>query len=235
MIRVTVWNEYHESQRAISLYPGGLHEAIAGFLREESDFAVRTRTIWDEGQGLSEEVLEETDVLVYWAHALHGEVSDENAERVAAHVRRGMGAIFLHSAHMAKAFRRLMGTSCTLRWREVNERERLWVVDPTHPIAAGLPEQIVLPHEEMYGERFDIPAPDALVAIGWFQGGEVFRSACCYKRGYGRVVYLQPGHETNESFLLPDYQRLVKNAVRWTAGEHRPAPGCPCVPAEEKV
>ena len=89
-----------------------------------------------------------------------------------------------------------MGTNCSLKWREVGERERLWVIERSHPIAAGLDEYFELPATEMYGERFDIPQPDELVFVSWFQGGEVFRSGCCWRRGHGKVFYFRPGHET---------------------------------------
>lgn len=140
---------------------------------------------------------------------------DALAEKIAARVQGGMGAIFLHSAHMSKPFRRLMGTSCTLKWREVNERERLWITDPAHPIAAGLPEYVDIAHEEMYGEFFDIPKPDETVFIGWYQGGEVFRSGVTYRRGLGKVFYFQPGHETNESYYNENVRKILLNAAAW--------------------
>ena len=216
MIRVTVWNEYNGTQN-FPHYPKGLHEYIKDFLNEREGITAASQIQFCEGEGLTEEILSATDVLVFWAHGFHELLSEAAANRVVSHVQRGMGAVFLHSAHMCKPFRRLMGTSCTLKWREAEERERLWIVDPTHPVAKGLPEQIVIPHEEMYGEKFDIPTPDALIAIGWFQGGEVMRSVCAYQRGLGRIVYIQPGHETYPVYLQPDIQQLIENAVRWTA------------------
>jgi trehalose utilization protein len=158
---------------------------------------------------------------VFWSHGLHEYLSDEAANRVVTHVQNGMGVVFLHSAHTSKPFRRLLGTSCNLKWREAEERERLWFIDPTHPIAQGLPECIVIPREEMYGEPFDIPTPDELVAIGWFKGGEVFRSVCCYKRGLGKVVYIQPGHESYPVYAQPEIQKLIENAVRYVAPVRR--------------
>lgn len=227
MIRVTVWNEYNGTQN-FPHYPRGLHETVRDFLNEREGIEATAQIQFCEGEGLTEEILSNTDVLVYWAHGFHDRLSNEAAGRVVGHVQRGMGAVFLHSAHMSKPFRWLLGTSCTLRWREAEERERLWIVDPAHPVAQGLPDQIVLEHEEMYGERFDIPAPDALVGIGWFKGGEVFRSVCCFKRGLGRIVYIQPGHESYPTYLNPDIQKLIENAVRWTAPAGRAAElSCP--------
>ena len=93
-----------------------------------------------------------------------------------------MGFVALHSAHYSRPFKRLMGTSCRLKWREADDRERLWVVAPDHPIAAGLGEYFEIEREEMYGEFFDVPTPDTLVFISWFSGGEVFRSRRAYVR-----------------------------------------------------
>ena len=162
-------------------------------------------------------VLEATDVLLWWGHQAHAEVRDEVVERIHARVLDGMGLIALHSAHFSKIFKRLMGTSCDLKWRVADERERLWVVAPGHPIVAGLPERIELAQEEMYGEHFDIPAPDELVLVSWFQGGEVFRSGCCFRRGAGRIFYFRPGHETYPTYHEPAIQRVIANAVRWAA------------------
>ena len=219
MIRVTVWNEFrHERSHpeVEQIYPDGIHEALAGPLKE-AGFAVRTATLDEPDHGLGGDVLETTDVLLWWGHRAHTEVRDEIVERVRARVLAGMGLIPLHSAHFSKIFVRLMGSSCNLKWRVADERERLWLVAPGHPIAAGLPERIDLEREEMYGEPFDIPAPEELVLISWFQGGEVFRSGCCYWRGAGRIFYFRPGHETYPTYHHPEIQRVLANAVRWAA------------------
>lgn len=218
-IRVTVWNEFrHEraNPEVARIYPDGIHEALAGPLRG-AGFKVQTATLDQPEHGLSEQVLGETDVLLWWGHKAHEEVRDEIVGRVQAQVLEGMGLIALHSAHLSKIFRRLMGTGCMLKWRVADERERLWVVAPGHPITAGLPERIDLEREEMYGEHFDIPAPDQLVLVSWFQGGEVFRSGCCFQRGAGRIFYFRPGHETYPSYHHPLIQRVIQNAVRWAA------------------
>jgi len=223
--RVTVWNEYrHEKSHAevASVYPDGIHGAIARHLRAEG-MAVRTATLDEPEHGLTEEVLAQTDVLIWWGHMAHGEVKDEIVDRVCKRVLDGMGLIVLHSAHFSKIFRKLMGTTCDLKWREIGEKERLWVVEPGHPIAEGLGEYFEIPHAEMYGERFDIPAPDTLVFISWFQGGEVFRSGCCYQRGKGKVFYFRPGHETYPIFYQPEVLRVLTNAVRWVAPVAGPA------------
>ena len=216
MIKVTVWNEnFHEKNdpRVTEIYPGGIHNFIADFLRCD-DVEVRVATLDDEECGLTDEVLADTDVLVYWSHVKHKLVPDEIVERVQKYILGGMGFIPLHSAHYSKIFRRMMGTSSTLKWRE-DARERIWTIMPNHPIAEGVEETFVLEPEEMYGEPFDIANPDDIIFMGWFKSGEVFRSGCTWTRGLGKIFYFQPGHETNRAFHDPNVQRIIKNAVRW--------------------
>ncbi|MCD6095883.1 MAG: ThuA domain-containing protein [Thermoprotei archaeon] len=225
-IRVTVWNEYiHEKKdtKVAEIYPKGMHTVIAEFLREEG-FEVRTATLEEKDHGLTEEVLNNTDVLIWWGHLAHEKVSDEVVDRVYRRVLEGMGLIVLHSAHYSKIFKRLMGTTCSLKWREAGEKERIWVVAPWHPIAKGLGDYFELEHEEMYGEPFDIPPPDELVFISWFKGGEVFRSGCCFYRGMGKIFYFRPGHETYPTYYDKNVQRVIINAVRWAAPVERPKP-----------
>ncbi|NLJ84926.1 MAG: trehalose utilization protein ThuA [Firmicutes bacterium] len=225
-IRVTIWNENrHEkkSAKVREVYPEGIHGAIASFLKSEG-MDTKTATLDEPEHGLTDEVLDNTDVLTWWGHTAHHEVSDAVVDKVEQRVLDGMGLIVLHSAHFSKIFRRLMGTTCDLKWREIGEKERLWVVEPGHPIVAGIGEYIELPKTEMYGERFDIPAPDTLVFISWFAGGEVFRSGCCYCRGRGKIFYFRPGHETYPIFYNQDVQRVITNAVRWAAPSQGPVP-----------
>lgn len=218
-MHVTVWNEYLHEQRnpAVgALYPEGIHGAIAGLLRMGlADVTVATATLEMPGHGLDAELLDRTDVLLWWGHLAHHRVDDAVVDRVQARVLAGMGLIVLHSGHLAKIFRRLMGTSCNLRWREADDRELVWTVAPTHPIAAGVPQPLVIPRHEMYGEFFDIPAPDELVFVSSFSGGEVFRSGCCFRRGKGRVFYFSPGHETYPVYHQPEVAHVLCNAVRW--------------------
>lgn len=235
-MKVTVWNEnIHEKKkpRVTELYPGGLHEYIAGFLKCD-DIEVRTATLDDPDCGLTQEVLDDTDVLVWWGHVGHKLVPDEVVDRVQAAVLGGMGLVVLHSGHHSKIFRRLMGTTCHLRWRE-EARERIWTIKPNHPIAEGIPETFALDPEEMYGEPFDIPEPMETVFMGWFNGGEVFRSGCTWVRGNGRIFYFQPGHETNPSFQNPIVQRIIQNGVRWVCPiKKNNPPKCPHFEALEK-
>ncbi|NLL47391.1 MAG: trehalose utilization protein ThuA [Firmicutes bacterium] len=222
-IRVTVWNEYlHEVEDAAigAVYPQGIHGAIGEFLGQEGDMEVRLATLREEEHGLTEEVLQQTDVLLWWGHKAHHEVDDQVVDRVQRRVLEGMGLIVLHSGHYSKIFKRLMGTTCSLRWREAGEKERVWVIEPGHPIAQGLDHYFEIPHTEMYGERFDIPEPDTLVFVSWYAGGEVFRSGCCYQRGFGKVFYFAPGHETYPIYHQKEVQQVITNAVRWA----RPIP-----------
>jgi len=219
-IRVTVWNEFrHEKihEEVAKVYPDGIHNVIADFLKRYPEIQARTATLDEPEHGLTQEVLDSTDVLIWWGHMAHNEVKDEIVERVYGKILNGMGLIVLHSGHLSKIFRKLMGTSCMLKWREAGEKERIWVVEPGHPIAEGLGEYFEIPHTEMYGERFDIPKPDELVFISWFKGGEVFRSGCCFYRGKGKIFYFRPGHETFPIYCQPEVQRVIYNAVKWAA------------------
>ncbi|MDP6438605.1 MAG: ThuA domain-containing protein [Candidatus Brocadiia bacterium] len=227
-VNVTVWNEgRHEKsdERVAKIYPNGMHGAIAAALEGQPGIIkVRTATLDEPEHGLTDEVLADTDVLTWWGHAAHGEVRDEIVAKVHRRVMEGMGLIVLHSGHVSKPFMKLMGTGCMLRWREAAEKERLWVVSPGHPIVEGIGDYIELPHTEMYGEHFDIPAPDQLVLVSWFEGGEVFRSGCCFYRGMGKIFYFRPGHETFPIYHNPQVQQVIYNAVRWAAPVERTAP-----------
>ena len=215
-MKVVVWNEnYHEKTKPIVCqnYPGGIHGYLKSVL-DCDDIEVTTATLDDPECGLTDEVLDQTDVLVWWGHMRHHLVPDEVVNRVHQHVLSGMGLIVLHSGHYSKIFKKLMGTTCSLKWRD-QERERIWCIKPNHPIAAGVDETFVLDPEEMYGEMFDIPTPEEIIFLGWFKGGEVFRSGCTWTRGHGKIFYFQPGHEGNTAYHNENVQKILKNAVRW--------------------
>ena len=222
--RVTVWNEYrHEKtdEQVRKIYPDGIHNAIADFL-DADGFPTLTATLDEPEHGLTQDVLDTTDVLIWWGHMAHGEVSDTVVDRVQQRILNGMGLIVLHSAHFSKIFKRMMGTTCNLRWREIGEKERVWTVAAGHPIARGIEPYFELPHTEMYGEYFDIPQPDVLVFISWYAGGDVFRSGCCWQRGFGRVFYFAPGHETFPIYHDKNVQRVIINACTWAAANDKP-------------
>src|SRR3984957_11122113 len=225
-IRVTIWKEFiheRENPHAAKNYPHGIHQMLADAFAKETDFQIRTATFDQPEHGLSEEICRDTDVMLWWGHANHEGVADAIVTRVQKRVHEGMGLIVLHSGHYSKIFRRLMGTGCGLCWREAGERERVWVIDPGHPIAAGIDRCIELESSEMYGEPFDIPSPDELVFISWFEGGEVLRGGACWTRGSGRIFYFSPGHELYPIYHHPDIQRVIYNAVRWAAPQGRAA------------
>jgi len=228
---VTVWGEnVHErtEEHVRAIYPDGMHAAVAAGLGDllGDEVRVHTATLEQPEHGLPAEVIADTDVLTWWGHAAHEDVDDAVVDRVHDAVLGGMGLLALHSAHYSKIFRRLLGTSCSLRWRNEGERELVWTVDPTHPVAAGVPHPIVIEAQEMYGEHFDIPAPDELVFVSSFAGGEVFRGGCGFHRGAGRIFYFSPGDQDYPVYHHPDVRRVLANAVLWAApaGERRAAP-----------
>ena len=243
-IRVTVWGEnVHEQKSEVvrGIYPDGMHNCIASALNKNEGIQASSVVLQDAEHGMTEARLAETDVLVWWGHAAHGQVDDAIVERVCEAVWSGMGMIFLHSAHFSKPFKRLMGAPCNLTWREAGERERLWVTSRNHPITAGLPDHFELENEEMYGEPFGVPEPLETVFVSWFQGGEVFRSGLTYKRGAGNVFYFRPGHETYPTYHDANVQTVIRNAVKWAynpmarVAKPTDAPNVPVDKAPEKI
>jgi trehalose utilization protein len=225
-IRVTVWGEYvHERQNeaARAIYPDGMHTVIAAGIREHlgAGVEVRTATLDQPEHGLTSDILDTTDVLTWWGHKAHQQVADDVVDRVRDRVLAGMGLLVLHSGHESKLFMKLMGTRCSLRWREADDRETVWCVNPGHPIADGVPEGFIIPRQEMYGEYFDIPQPDELVFLSTYTGGEVFRSGCCFTRGAGRIFYFSPGHETYPVYYQAEIQKVIANAVGWASSGAR--------------
>ena len=223
-IRVTVWGENRHEQteeHVARLYPDGMHAAIAAGIAENlgDGCVVRTATLDEPEHGLTEAALAGTDVLTWWGHRAHDEVADAVVARVQRHVLSGMGLVVLHSGHFSKIFRALMGTTCRLRWRNGDDRELLWTVDPTHPIAQGVPQPLEVGTDEMYGEFFDIPAPDELVFVSSFTGGEVFRSGCTFRRGHGRIFYFRPGDQDYPVYHRAGVRKVIANGVRWARSD----------------
>jgi trehalose utilization protein len=240
-INTIVWGEnIHEQTNAVvrDIYPKGMHNTIADALNVDEAISATTATLQEPEHGLSVERLAKADVLVWWGHKDHGAVADEIVERVAGRVWEGMGLLVLHSGHFSKIFKRLMGTPCGLKWREAGERERLWVINPRHPIAAGLGEYFELENEEMYGEQFTVPEPLETVFISWFQGGEVFRSGLTYRRGAGNIFYFRPGHETYPTYHDATVQQVLRNGVKWAhnpQGAYAKIHDGPNVPVEKAL
>ncbi|MBD3353398.1 MAG: trehalose utilization protein ThuA [Candidatus Lokiarchaeota archaeon] len=218
-VKVTVWNEFiHERKNKTckKLYPNGIHEQIAQYLRSQGDFEVQTATLDEKDHGLKNKVLDDTDVLIWWGHAAHNKVKDKIVDRVQEYILNGMGLIVLHSGHFSKIFKRMMGTSCGLTWREDAERELIWVVNPYHPITQGIEDAVFeLEYTEMYGEFFDVPKPDDIIFISNFEGGEVFRSGMTFHRGRGKIFYFRPGHETYPIYHDENVLKVIANACRW--------------------
>ncbi len=237
-LRVTVWGEnVHEKKHKLvaELYPKGMHGCIADALNADPQIRAVTATLDQPEHGLTEERLAQTDVLTWWGHAAHGQVDDRVVDRVQQRVLQGMGLIVLHSGHHSKIFRRLMGHNCDLVWREAGEKERIWVTNPAHAIAQGLPAWFDIEHEEMYGEPFGIPNPDEVVFLSWFAGGEAFRSGATWRRGGGKVFYFRPGHETYPTYHQPLVQQVLRNGVRWAQPEGHAAWGAPERPVGKSI
>ena len=236
---VVVWGEFrHEKKnpKVAEIYPDGMHEAIAAALRNVPSLDVSTAWLdQDKEHGLDGKTLEKTDVLVWWGHMAHGDVSDDVVARVKKRVLEGMGLVVLHSGHYAKIFKALMGTTCSLKWRESTDKERIWNIAPHHPITQGIGDYFEIPAEEMYGEPFGIPDPDELIFISWFTGGEVFRSGATWQRGNGRVFYFRPGHETYPTYHQSEVQKVIANAVLWARPTVLIPDVCPNSPALEPL
>jgi trehalose utilization protein len=238
-IRVTVWNEYRDERtnpEIAKIYPKGIHGAIAQHLKTLPEFDVRTATLDEPEHGLADNVLNNTDVLIWWGHIAHDEVKNEIVEKIYKRILyEGMGLIALHSAGASsKIFCRLIGTTCHVKSRDAGEKERLWVVSPGHPIAKGIGDYFEIERTEMYGEYYDIPPPDELIFISWFQGGEVFRSGCCFYRGMGKIFYFRPGHETYPIYHDANVLKVIRNAIYWAQPTERPRPTFgPVEPLEE--
>lgn len=218
---VLVWSEetVHDD-----VYPNDINSAVAEHLNEHPEFVAQAVHIDEPDQGVSEDRLEWADALVWWGHARHDDVREETVDRVEEYVtEEGVGFLALHSAHYALTFKRLVGASGDLgevRWEDIppGETEELEVVDPDHPIAAGV-EDFTLPEVEMFGEPFDVPEPDDVVLHSTFPEGGEFRSLCTFTFGAARGAYFRPGHEEFRIYHDENVRRVVANAVRWVARE----------------
>lgn len=222
-MKITIWNEdLHHERRVEKAYPQGMNAAVASIFDGADDISVTTATLADSEQGLPKKLLDETDVLIWWGHMGHDKVNDELVDRIYKRVvDEGMGLICLHSAHFSKIFKKLNGTPCDLRWREIGEAERVWTLMPDHPIAYGVEQGFRLPHEEMYGEPFNISTPDAIIFAGWFAGGEIFKSGCLFTRGKGKIFYFQPGHETFPIYYDKNVRKVIFNAADFVGNRNK--------------
>ena len=232
-LRVTVWNEFYDEKQwpeILDIYPGGVHQAIKRFLDRENDLEVTVSTQQDTEQGLSQELLDRTDVLIWYSHMEKEPIAEERIDAVIRRVLDGMGLIFLHSSLGSQLASQLLGARGHGTYREIGEKERVWVIDRSHPIAQGLNEYFEFPQSEMYGEPCDIPTPDELIFISWYAGGNAARSGYTYRRGAGKIFYFSPGHAWYDVMNREEFQTVVKNAVR----RARP-PQCPPVQSRGRI
>jgi trehalose utilization protein len=213
---ILVWSEGTAPKE---VFPNDINGAVAAGLAKLRGYTVKTASITDPEQGVSQAALDETDVLIWWGHQRHGQVSDEAVQRIVARVKDGgMGIIFLHSAHFAKPLKAVLGSSGA--WSAyVNDRSthRITVADTKHPIARGV-RDFVIPKEERYEEPFIVPEPEAVVFDGYYESTKTnARQGLCWTIGKGRVFYFRPGHEEFPIFFMPEVRRILRNAALWCA------------------
>lgn len=224
---VTIFNEHYQDtfeEPVMKIYPDGIHAAIAKAFEGREEYEVRIATQDMPSHGLTEEVLEWTDVLIWWSHIINPDFSDEVADRICYHVlNRGMGFVALHASVFSKPWQKMLGIYFDAglwgRFRTMpkGEKEKVWVINPGHPLTYGIDEVIEIPADEMYGEPQLIPEPDQTVFLAWWEGGDVCRSGCVFYRGRGKLFEFTPGHETFPVLWLPEYHQVLRNAVRWMA------------------
>lgn len=117
-VHVLIWDE--RQPRQSEAYDNFLGNEIAKRLKEESaDFEIRSVWLEDPEQGLEAGNLEWADVIVWWGHVRHSDVTKENATRVLEYVREGkLDLVALHSAHWARPFVEAMN------WRSVEDAKK---------------------------------------------------------------------------------------------------------------
>ncbi|MHB1460735.1 MAG: ThuA domain-containing protein [Armatimonadota bacterium] len=243
--RVLIWDE-NPPHANKALYPNSIRGAIADGLQKMNTtdrLDIKVAHLDEPDQGCPQELLDETDVLLWWGHARHAEVDDAVVERIKDRVHHGgMGLIALHSAHYSKVFKSVMNCTGHLKggWREDNSPERIFVCASNHPIAYGL-RDFTLREEEMYGAPFDVPPAETIVLQSFYPaGGEYFPSGICWTAGDGidpdftsgpgrgvgkgegiaRVFYFRPGHEGNPTYHNTAVRRVIYNATLWCAHQN---------------
>jgi trehalose utilization protein len=216
---VVVWSEGTAPK---NVYPNDINGAIAEGLAKLEGWDVVKANLSDAEQGLPDDLLQRTDVLIWWGHQRHGQVKNELVEKIVRRVKEdGMGFISLHSSHFAKPNRKLMGTGCG--WKAyVGDSTTLKIIvkEPTHPIAEGIKE-FTITHNERYSDPYGVPEPKAVVFEGTatLRNGQTdtSRQGFCWEIGKGRMFYFQPGHETNPVFFDENVRKILANAVKWAA------------------
>jgi len=215
-VKALVWSEFTEPK---DVYPKGIHGDIAEYLNASGNVEAKVVQLSDPDQGVSQAMLDWADVLLWWGHQKHRDVTDETVQRIVKSVKEGgMGYFAMHSAHYSRGLIAILGTPCGLGSVGDGGAESISVVMPDHPIAKGVSD-FVVPRTEYFGEPFGVPEPEAVVFKSTFEKGDNiwFRSGCCWTVGKGRVFYFRPGHETYPIMRQPEVQKVIYNATLWSA------------------
>ena len=215
-LRVTVWNEgVHDKRdrKVMDIYPEGMGKAIAGYLAEQPGIAsVRVAELGDKGQGLTDTILAKTDVMTWWGHCAHDQVTDENAAKVKQCVLEGMGWSS-HSAISPRCSRASWAPAATSNGAKSARRTSLGG-RLAHPIAEAS-EYFSCPIPKCMANISTSFQPDQLVFISWFEGGGCSQRVLL-AHGRGRsstsVPATKPPIYHNETVL-----RVIYNGIRWAA------------------
>jgi trehalose utilization protein len=221
---IVVWSE---GTAPTNIYPKDINAAIVEGLKADKRFANDTiiaASLNDPDQGINDELLAKTDVLLWWGHKKHAKVSDELTAKIKQRWMDGkMGFIGLHSAHFAKPNKALMGTACSFScYRTDCTKTKVTVTDKTHPIAAGVPETFTVENGERYGDPYIVPAGYTCVFEGLssLKDGKTDNAKMVFawenvNGSKSRFVYFQLGHETNPIYFDPNVRTIVANATEW--------------------
>jgi len=230
-VKVVVWDEQQPAQK--QAYSSFLGNSVAEHLGAQPGISVRSVNINDPGQGLAGGVLDDCQVLIWWGHVRHAEISAETGRSIVERIKDGkLSLVALHSAHWSTPFVEAM-----------NERTRLDVVGKFHSEGnERLEITFVSP-----AQRYMVPKADARVTpyVSWrkFPDGlakaTVHLPLCCFPayRGDGkpsRVTLLKPDHPIaqgipkefeipqtemyDEPFHVPQPDEVILEE-RWAAGE----------------
>lgn len=226
-VRVVVWDERQPSQK--EAYENFLGNAIADFLRGEDGLAVQSVTIDDPEQGISQAVLDNCDVLIWWGHKRQSEILPEAGKRIVERISSGkLHLIALHSAHWSTPFVEAMN--------EITRRRTVATGTAKSDITyVPPPKQYTVPRYDTRLTPFTIARkfPDGR------QNLEVHLPYCCFPayRNDGKpshVKILQKGHPItkgiphefqisrtemyDEPFHVPEPDDVILEE-RWATGE----------------
>lgn len=219
--KVVVWSEGTAPK---TVYPYDVNTAIAEGLQPLKDWQIITASITDPDQGLSDDLLNSTSVLIWWGHQKHGDVKDELVAKIVRRVKEGgMGFIATHSAHYSKPLKALLGTNCGWKYyTDDGARVDLIVKSPKHPIAKGV-KNFTVPKTERYGDPFEVPPAETVVFDGIYTlpngTKENAQQGMTWSVGKGRVFYFQPGHESYPIYFQEEIRHIFRNGVQWAAGK----------------